>query len=97
ADRLRPADHLLRRTPRSPLLPAGSAPELVLRRASHMGEAEGRPRDDDGLTAPGAAREARAGAGCVVAEGAPGAARAAGAGRARRAGRRGRRGDLLGT
>ena len=56
ADRLRAADHLLRGSAASALLPAGSAPELVLRGAAHLGEAEGGARDDGRRPARGAAR-----------------------------------------
>ena len=42
ADRLRAADHLLRRPAPGALLPARSPPELVLRGAAHLGEAQGR-------------------------------------------------------
>jgi long-chain acyl-CoA synthetase len=56
ADRVRAGDHLLRRPARGPLLPARSAPELVLRGAAHLGEAQGGPRDDGRRPARGAAR-----------------------------------------
>ena len=88
ADRLRPADHLLRGPAPGALLPARSAPELVLRRAAHLGEAEGGAGDDDRRAARrSSARRCEAALDAGVAQGAPGAERRGGARRARRAGR----------
>ena len=89
ADRLRAADHLLRGPAPGALLPARSTTQLVLRGAPHLGEAQGRSRDDDRLPAGGAAGQGRGGARGGDPQGAP---RAGGGGGSRGAGRAGRAG-----
>ena len=96
AGRVRSGDHLLRRSAPGPLLSAGSAPELVLRRSAHLGEAQGGAGDDGRRAARGAARLDTERAGRERAQGAPRAARRRGSRRACRAGRPGRRRDLRG-
>ncbi len=75
ADRVRSADHLLRRSAPGAVVPARSAPELVLCRAAHLGEAEGGPRDDDRGPARAAASGHRGGSRRRRAQGAARAAR----------------------
>ena len=52
ADALRLHDHLLPGRPRGDRLPARGPADLVLRRATDLGEAQGRARADDGGRAP---------------------------------------------
>ena len=55
-DRLRTADHVLRRPARHPAVPARGAAVVVLRRAAHLREAQGRAGDRGRGHARGAAR-----------------------------------------
>ena len=92
---LRGDDHDLPRPARDPQLPAAGAPDLVLRGAADLGEAQGRPGDDAGRAARGAAQADRAGDGRVASARAAAPARRAGPRGARAPGRRGRRAAVL--
>ena len=91
ADRLRLLDHDLRGPASGDGGAARRAPAVVLRRAAHLGEAEGRPRDDDRRPARRAACGDRARALRRRREGAPRAGRGGGSRRAGRGRRRRRR------
>ena len=79
ADRLRLRDHDLRGPAPGHERAAASAPELVLRRAAHLGEAEGGPGDDDRRRSPTSSASTGARARRRRREGAPRAGRGGGA------------------
>ena len=80
---LRGDDHLLPEPARDPLVPAAGPPDLVLRRAADLGEAQGRARDDARRPAGGAAQAGRGRDRRRRSAGPAAPARRAGAGRAR--------------
>ena len=84
ADRARPHRHLLPEPARGDRLPARGAPDLVLRRPAHLGEAEGGHRGDDrGRARRRAQARPEVGARRRPQEGAPRAGRQGRAARAR--------------
>ena len=80
---------------RGPVLPAAGPPDVVLRGAADLGEAQGRARGDAGGPARGAAQAGPGGARASIERVRLQPARRAGARRARGAGRAGRRADVL--
>ena len=92
---LRRHRHLRAQSARGPVLPAPGAAQLVLRGATDLGEAQGRPGGDAGSSARGAAPARAGGARGVNRARAAAPAGRAGSRRARTAGRRSRREPVL--
>ena len=94
AGRLRAADHVLRQPARDPRLSARGPALVVLRRPSHLGEAQGRPRGDGRRPARRAARKDAGRGARRAGEGPPRAGRRGGPRRPRRPRGGGRPRDL---